>query len=59
MASKAECDPDEFRFYNYRLIHLSGRLFLNYQAAPVLYAIIVTAALLIGERKYKRLQVGN
>ena len=46
-------------FYNYRLIHLSGRLFLNYQAAPVLYAIIVTAALLIGERKYKRLQVGN
>ena len=43
-------------FSNYRLIHLAGRLFLNYQAAPVLYAIIVIAALLIGLRKYKRLQ---
>ena len=56
MASQAECDPDEFRFFNYRLIHLAGRLFLNYQAAPVLYAMIVIAALLIGQRKYKRLQ---
>ena len=46
-------------FSNYRLIHLAGRLFLNYQAAPVLYAIIVIAALLIGQWKYKRLQVGN
>jgi hypothetical protein len=46
-------------FSNYRLIHLAGRLFLNYQAAPVLYAIIVIAALLIGQQKYKRLQVGN
>ena len=46
-------------FYNYRLIHLSGRLFLNYQAAPVLYAMIVIAALLIGQQRYKRLQVGK
>lgn len=43
-------------FSNYRLIHLAGRRFLNYQAAPVLYAMIVIAALLIGLRKYKRLQ---
>ena len=27
-------------FSNYRLIHLAGRRFLNYQAAPVLYANI-------------------
>ena len=43
-------------FSNYRLIHLAGRQFLNYHAAPVLYAIIVIAALLIGLRKYKRMQ---
>ena len=46
-------------FSNYRLIHLAGRQFLNYQAASVLYAMIVIAALLIGQRRYKRLQVGK
>jgi hypothetical protein len=46
-------------FTNYRLIHLAGKLFLNFQAAPVIYAVISIAALLIGRRKYRRLQVGN
>ena len=46
-------------FSNYRLIHLAGRLFLNYQAAPVIYIVIIMAALLIGRWKYHRLQVGN
>ena len=46
-------------FSNYRLIHLAGRVFMNYQAAPVLYALIIIAALLIGRRRYKGLQVGN
>lgn len=46
-------------FSNYRLIHLAGRLFLNYQAAPVIYAVIITAAVLMGRRKYKKLQVGK
>ncbi len=46
-------------FSNYRLIHLAGRLFLNYQAAPVIYTVIIVAALLIGRRKYRKLQVGN
>ena len=46
-------------FSNYRLIHLAGRLFLNYQAAPVIYTVIIMAALLIGRWKYRRLQVGN
>ena len=46
-------------FSNYRLIHLAGRPFLNYQAASVLYAMIVIAALLIGQQRYKRLQVGK
>jgi len=46
-------------FSNYRLIHLAGRLFLNYQAAPVIYIVIIMAALLIGRWKYRRLQVGN
>ena len=46
-------------FSNYRLIHLAGGLFLNYQAAPVIYAVISIAALLIGRRKYRRLQVGK
>ena len=46
-------------FTNYRLIHLAGRLFLNFQAAPVIYAVISITALLIGRRKYRRLQVGN
>ena len=46
-------------FTNYRLIHLAGRLFLNFQAAPVIYAVIILAAFLIGWWKYRRLQVGN
>ena len=46
-------------FSNYRLIHLAGRLFLNYQAAPVIYIVIVTVSLMIGRRKYCRLQVGK
>ena len=46
-------------FTNYRLTHLAGRLFLNFQAAPVIYTVIIVAALLIGRRKYRRLQVGN
>jgi len=46
-------------FSNYRLIHLAGRLFLNYQAVPVIYIVIIMAALLIGRWKYRRLQVGN
>ena len=46
-------------FSNYRLIHLAGRVLLNYQAAPVLYAFIIIAALLIGRRRYKGLQVGK
>ena len=46
-------------FSNYRLIHLAGRLFLNYQAAPVIYTVITVAAVLFGRRKYRKLQVGN
>lgn len=46
-------------FSNYRLIHLAGRVVMNYQAAPVLYAFVIIAALLIGRRKYKGLQVGK
>lgn len=46
-------------FSNYRLIHLAGRQLLNFQAAPVLYAVIVIAALMVGQRKYKGLQIGN
>ncbi|MBQ6364084.1 MAG: ABC transporter permease subunit [Lachnospiraceae bacterium] len=46
-------------FSNYRLIHLAGRVFMNYQAAPVIYAVIITAAVLTGRNKYKRLQVGK
>jgi len=46
-------------FSNYRLLHLAGRLLMNYQAAPVFYTMIVIAALLIGRWKYKSLQVGK
>ncbi len=46
-------------FSNYRLVRLAGGLFLNYQAAPVLYIVIVTAALMFGRRKYRGLQVGK
>ena len=46
-------------FSNYPLIHLAGRMFLNYQAAPAVYAVIVVAAVLTGRRKYQRLQVGK
>jgi uncharacterized Tic20 family protein len=46
-------------FVNYRLIHVAGRLFLNYQAAPVIYIIIAAAAMLIGRGVYSRMQVGK
>ncbi len=46
-------------FSNYRLIHLAGKLFMNYQAAPVIYAVISITVLLLGRIKYYRLQVGN
>ena len=46
-------------FSNFRLFHLAGKFFLNYQAAPVFYVIIVFVAFLFGKRKYKMLQVGN
>ncbi len=46
-------------FSNYRLIHLAGRLFFNYQAALIIYALISITALLIGRKKYHKLQVGN
>jgi ABC-type transport system involved in multi-copper enzyme maturation permease subunit len=46
-------------FVNYRLLHVAGRLFLNYQAAPVIYIIIAAAAMLIGRGVYSRLQVGK
>ena len=46
-------------FSNYRLIHLADRQLLNFQAAPIFYAAIIVVALMIGLRKYKRLQVGK
>ncbi len=46
-------------FVNYRLIRLAGRLFLNYQAAPVIYIVIAIAAMVIGRMRYSRLQVGK
>ena len=46
-------------FSDYRLIRLAGVPLLNYQAAPVLYAAIAGAALLIGRRHYRKLQVGR
>lgn len=46
-------------FVNYRLFHLAGKLFLNIQAAPVIYILIASAAFAIGDWKYRRLQVGN
>ena len=46
-------------FSNFRLFHLAGKFFLNYQAAPVFYVIIVFVAFLFGKRKYKMLQVGK
>ena len=48
-----------FVFSNFRLFHLAGKFFLNYQAAPVFYVIIVFVAFLFGKRKYKMLQVGK
>ena len=45
-------------FSNYRLFRLAGRSFLNYQAAPVVYVVIILASLLIGRRCYKRLECG-
>ncbi len=46
-------------FSNYRLIHLAGRFFLNYQAAPAIYIAIVIVALLAGRVKYRCLQIGR
>lgn len=46
-------------FVNYRLIPLAGHLFLNIQAAPVIYGLIAIASFLIGRWKYRRLQVGK
>ena len=46
-------------FSNYRLFRFAGRPLLNYQAAPVLYAALILAALFIGRRKYRGLQVGK
>ena len=46
-------------FVNYRLIHLPGKMFLNYHTAPVIYAAVAAAAFMIGRWKYRRLQVGN
>ena len=46
-------------FVNYRLIRLAGKYFLNYQAAPVVYAVIAAAVFLIGRWRCGRLQVGN
>ena len=46
-------------FVNYRLFHLAGGLFLNFQTAPVIYLVITAAAFLIGRWKYRRLQVGK
>ena len=44
-------------FVNYRLIHAAGRLFMSYQAAPVIYTVIVAVAFGVGRWKYRRLQV--
>lgn len=46
-------------FSNYRLFHIAGRMFLNYRMAPMVYAVIIVLALLIGRRKYSGLQVGK
>ena len=46
-------------FANFRLFHFFGKLFLHYQAAPVLYFIIIVSAFLIGFRTYYKLQVGD
>lgn len=46
-------------FVNYRLFRLAGRLFLNCQAAPVIYVVAAAAAFAIGRWKYRRLQVGK
>ena len=45
-------------FSNYRLIHFAGKLLLNYQAAPVLYAAMIIMTLAIGRRRYYGLQAG-
>ncbi len=46
-------------FSNYRLIRSFGGFLLNYQAAPIIYAVIMAGALFMGRRKYRRLQVGK
>ncbi len=46
-------------FSNYRLLNMAGKLFLNIQAAPIIYVLISITAFLLGKRTYRRLQVGN
>ena len=46
-------------FVNYRLMHFWGGFFMNYQAAPIIYALVIIAALFVGRWKYRRLQVGK
>ena len=59
MVASSECGLMNTGFVNYRLIRLAGKYFLNYQAAPVIYAVIAAAAFVIGRWKYRRLQVGK
>ena len=58
-ALKLEDQYDRIFRYLYFHLHLAGRLFMNIQAAPVIYAIIAAAAFFTGRWKYHRLQVGN
>ena len=46
-------------FVNYRLIHIAGRFFMNWQAAPVIYTAISAAAFAAAGSRYRRLQVGK
>ena len=46
-------------FANYRLIHAAGRIFMNHQAAPVIYAAVAAAAFAAGRWRYRRLEAGN
>ncbi len=46
-------------FVNYRLIHIAGRFFTNWQAAPVIYTAISAAAFAAAGWSYRRLQVGK
>lgn len=46
-------------FVNYRLIYFFGRFLLNYQAALIIYVMVIISALFVGRWKYLRLQVGK